>query len=138
MSRRGVVRKGFFALVEHQHTPQVVLVEDEWLVRMEIADALAEAGFEVVEFSSGEGAVEWLEAGGQAPDMLISDIRLTGPITGWDVAETYRARLPRIPVLYASANPCDEGRMVPGSRFMDKPARTDALVDTCRTLCAGA
>jgi DNA-binding response OmpR family regulator len=116
----------------------VVLVEDEWLVRMEIAEALADAGFDVVEFSSGEGAVEWLDAGGTEPSVLISDIRLTGPATGWDVAEAYRARLPRIAVLYASANPCDEARMVAGSRFMGKPSRTDELVATCRQFCAGA
>ena len=115
-----------------------MLVEDEWLVRMEIAEALADAGFDVVEFSSGEGAVEWLEAGGTEPSVLISDIRLTGPATGWDVAEAYRARLPRIAVLYASANPCEEARMVAGSRFMGKPSHTDELVATCRKFCAGA
>lgn len=115
-----------------------MLVEDEWLVRMEIAEALATAGFEVIEFSSGEGAIEWLEAGGLTPDILISDIRLTGPVTGWEVAEIYRARLPKIPVLYASANPKDDTRMVSGSVFLGKPSRTDELVDTCRRLCMAA
>ena len=35
-----------------------VVVEDEWLVRMEIADALLEAGWEVMEATSGEAALE--------------------------------------------------------------------------------
>ena len=112
-----------------------MLVEDEWLVRMEIADALAESGFQVVEFSSGEGAVEWLEAGGK-PDLLISDIRLTGAATGWDVADAYRARVPAIPVIYASANPCDKARMAKGAVFVGKPSRTNELVETCRRLLA--
>jgi CheY-like chemotaxis protein len=131
----GFVRKGFIPLAEHPQHPRLVLVEDEWLVRMEMADALADAGFEVVEFSSGEGAIEWLTGGGQ-PDLLISDIRLTGPATGWDVADAYRALLPRLPVVYASANPCEDARMAEGSVFLDKPARTDELVATCRRLLA--
>lgn len=130
----GFVRKGFILLAEGPR-PLLVLVEDEWLVRMEIADALADAGFQVLEFSSGEGAVEWLEAGGK-PQLLISDIRLTGPTTGWDVADAYRARLPAIPVIYASANPCDEARQAKGSVFLGKPSRTDELVATCRRLLA--
>lgn len=130
----GFVRKGFIALAEHQG-PVLVLVEDEWLVRMEMADALAEAGFQVVEFSSGEDAVEWLESGSK-PDLLISDIRLTGPVTGWDVADAYRARVAGIPVIYASANPRDEARMAKGSIFLGKPSRTDELVETCRRLLA--
>ncbi len=111
----------------------MVLVEDEWLVLMEMADALVESGFQVVEFSSGEGAVEWLATGGK-PDLLISDIRLTGPTTGWDVADAYRARHPAIPVIYASANPCNEARMAKDSVFLDKPSRPDELVETCRRM----
>lgn len=100
---------------------------------MEIADSLADAGFDVVEFSSGERAIEWLECGGK-PDLLISDIRLTGSATGWDVADAYRAHLPRIPVIYASANPCDDARMAAGSVFLGKPSHTELLVATCRRL----
>jgi CheY-like chemotaxis protein len=120
-------------LTEHRQHPLLVLVEDEWLVRMEIAEALTEAGFDVIEFSSGEDAVEWLEAGGK-PDLLISDIRLTGTVTGWDVADAYRARVPAIPLIYASANPREDARMPEGSVFLGKPVGTDALVAACRRL----
>jgi CheY-like chemotaxis protein len=113
--------------------PVVLLAEDEWLVRMEIADALLEAGFAVVEVSSGEAAIAYAVSG-QPIDLLISDIRLTGAANGWDVAEACRASFPDLPVVYASANPCDEARMVEGGIFLGKPSRTDQLIVTCRRL----
>lgn len=105
------------------------MVEDEWLVRMEIGDALEAAGWIVLEASSGEDAVSLLAEHG-AIDLLVTDIRLTGPITGWDVAEIYRAEFPGLPVIYASANPPVSARFVADSVFLEKPSRIAELVVT--------
>lgn len=104
-----------------------MVVEDEWLVRMEIADALTEAGWTVVEAATGEVAITVLE---QAPriDLLVTDIRLTGPVTGWDVAEKYRAARSDVVVIYCSGNPTDKARQVEGSVFLPKPCRIDMLL----------
>lgn len=108
--------------------PRVVLVvEDEWLVRMEITDAFEDAGWSVLEASSGEEAVKFLD--GQAIiSVLVTDIRLTGALTGWDVADAFRAAQPTIPVIYATANPVIEGRPVEGSELISKPTRMSKLV----------
>ena len=111
--------------------PVVLLVEDEWLVRMEMADSLTEAGFDVVEAGTGEAAIA-LIAGGRVIDVLVTDIRLGGSASGWDVADAWRAAFPGLPVVYASANSRDENRMVLRSIFLEKPSRTDVLVATCR------
>jgi len=113
----------------------VLLVEDEWLVRMEMADALTEAGFAVIEAGSGEAALDLL-ARGQHIDLLVTDIRLGGGISGWNVAAVARDGDPNLPVVYASANPPDKARMVEGSAFLDKPSRTDLLLSTCARLLA--
>lgn len=110
-----------------------LLVEDEWLVRMEIADALEEAGWDTIEFSSGEDAVAFLEQQ-QRIDLLVTDIRLIGAVTGWDVAETARAMLPDIAVIYASANPAIESRLVSGSVFFSKPPHVAELVASSEKL----
>jgi CheY-like chemotaxis protein len=115
------------------HIPVVLLVEDEWLVRMEIADALAEAGYRVVEMGSGEAALDYV-ASGAAIDLLLTDIRLTGAKTGWDIAESCRIHYPGVAVIYASANSVDTARMVEGSVFVGKPSRTEALIATCMRL----
>lgn len=104
-----------------------IVVEDEWLVRMEITEALETAGWTVHEAGSGEEAVSLSERQSHV-DVLVTDIRLRGAMTGWDVAERYRTVWPRIPVIYASANPSIEARLVPGGVFMGKPTRMTELV----------
>ncbi|HEY0105965.1 MAG TPA: response regulator [Rhizomicrobium sp.] len=111
----------------------VLLVEDEWLVRMEMADALSTAGWEVIEAGSGEAALAVL-ATGRAIDLLVTDVRLGGTTTGWDVADAAIAAFPGVPVLYSSANPRDGARMIQGSVFLDKPARTERLLSICAGL----
>lgn len=114
----------------------VLVAEDEWLVRMEIGDALQEAGWLVIEASSGEEAADFLDSG-SVPDLLVTDIRLGGAMTGWDLAERVRAARPNIAVIYASANPAIEARIVPGSHFMEKPSRMEELVAMSNRLCPG-
>ena len=113
-----------------------VVVEDEWLIRLEIADALAEAGWEVVELSTGEQALLWLEQGGAA-ELLITDIRLPGAVMGWDVAEKFRSQDQDMAVVYCSANPPDERRQVPSSQFFSKPIRMDTVIRACGTPLKG-
>jgi CheY-like chemotaxis protein len=114
-----------------------LVVEDEWLLRMEIADTLRDADWDVLEASSGEGALALLGEGRHI-DLLVTDIRLAGPLTGWEVAEAYRAKFPAIGVIYASANPADRGRQVAKSVFFEKPCRMDKIVEVGRELLAAA
>lgn len=103
-----------------------MLVEDEWLVRMDMADALDRAGWIVVEAGSGEEALSLLGTELRI-DLLVTDIRLLGTMDGWDVAEAFRAVHPLIGVIYATANPAVEDRLVPRSVFLPKPSRTEEL-----------
>ena len=112
----------------------VMVVEDEWLVRMEIAEALEDAGWLVIEAASGEEVVDLLDKGRMA-DLLVTDIRLAGRMTGWEVAERCRATNPAIAVIYASANHPIEERFVPGSHFFEKPSRPEELVAMSDRLC---
>lgn len=112
---------------EAEQRRTVLVVEDEWLVRMELTDAFADAGWSVLEASSGEEALRLL-AGDAVIGMLVTDIRLTGPLTGWDVADAFRSAQPALPVIYATANPVPEGRPVDGSELVGKPTRMAELV----------
>lgn len=100
---------------------EVLIVEDEWLVRMELADAFALRGFTVTESASAEHAAEVLQAN-PALALLVTDIRLAGPRDGWDLAIEARRLMPEIAVIYLSANPAAPERMVEGGVFIDKPA----------------
>jgi CheY-like chemotaxis protein len=82
---------------------KVLLVEDEALVRMMAVETLEDAGFEVIEAATGEEAIEACKT--HHADVLFTDIRLPGELSGWDVAEHCRAQHPDLPVIYATDTP---------------------------------
>ena len=115
---------------------EVLIVEDEWLVRMEIADAFLDLGFTVIESASAEHGAEALH-GNPGVALLVTDIRLAGPRDGWDLAIEARTVRPGIAVIYLSANPPAPERMVEGGVFIDKPALMERVTETALgLLCA--
>ena len=115
----------------------VLVVEDEALVRHLMAICLTDAGWHVLEAETAEEAIA-LSKSGAAVDVVITDINLNGPATGWDVAESFRTVWPHLPVVYASGAAVEPDRCVPGSLFFTKPYRPDDIVQACRQLTARA
>ena len=109
---------------------KVLLVEDEWLIREDIAEHLKAAGWEVLEAGTAEGAIKLLEAAA-CIDILVTDIQLPGYLSGWDVAEAVRAVQPKVTVIYASGNAADRSRAVARSQFFAKPYRAADIVQAC-------
>lgn len=75
----------------------VLLVDDEELVRMSVAEGLRDLGFNVVEAASAAGALEHLRQG-LTPDVLVTDHMMPG-MTGATLARETRKLLPALPVL---------------------------------------
>lgn len=112
--------------------PAVILVvEDDWLLRQAMASEMRNAGWHVLEASTGEAAVTLPEKVGQI-DLVVTDIRLAGELTGWDVAQSIRARFSDLPVVYVSGNSVDSERMVSRSTFLGKPCAPSDLMRACR------
>jgi CheY-like chemotaxis protein len=118
-----------------QMMPLVLVVEDENLLRFDIASYLEDAGFVVIEASTGEAAISLCHSG-TAVDMVITDINLGGSASGWDVAESFRTVLPNMPVLYTSGNTIDRSRCVFGSAVLAKPYRNSDVLKACQRLAA--
>ena len=112
----------------------VLLVEDEVVLRWSIAEALRDAGYTVVETASGEEAIALCKSH-VSIDVIVTDINLAGAVSGWDVADYFRAHRPEVPVLYTSGKQIDPARPVSGSAFVAKPYRNDNVVSACRRLC---
>jgi CheY-like chemotaxis protein len=122
--------------VETRVTPLILVVEDELLVRIFIAEALRECGHRVVEAATGEEALAFLEQNQEPICLLFTDIQLGGGLDGWDVAEAFRGANPHIPVLYASGNSPDRRRQVAGSVFFDKPYLPTDIFDAIDRVAA--
>ena len=111
---------------------KVLVVEDDDLVRTVAVDCLEEAGFEVIEATTGEEAVA--KCKDRIADALFTDIRLPGNINGWDIAEFCREQDPNLPVVYATRFSPLPSRLVPGARLFQKPYRMQAVIDSIRQL----
>jgi DNA-binding response OmpR family regulator len=83
---------------------RVLLVEDDALIRLWLADDLLDAGFDVVEAEDGDRAIVLMD---QAVvfDLLITDISMPGRADGNAVAIWAKQRYPGLPVIYASGRP---------------------------------
>ncbi len=100
----------------------VLLVEDEELISMLVADELRDRGFEVKEVGTGEEALRHLQSGAPV-DIIFTDVNLPGDIDGAELAERARAMRPDLPILYASGRYAGFGLkgMVTRSLFVPKP-----------------
>jgi CheY-like chemotaxis protein len=81
--------------------PVVLVVDDEILLRSVVAEYLRDAGIHVVEAANGREAITVLAAG-EAVDVVFSDVRMPGDVSGYDLAEWVRINRPAVRVLLAS------------------------------------
>jgi CheY-like chemotaxis protein len=79
----------------------ILVVEDEALIRMVIADRLRDSGYDVVETRSADEAVALMEKGLHV-DAVFSDVNLPGTLNGIDLVRWLRSQRPQIPVLLTS------------------------------------
>jgi len=79
--------------------PKVLVADDEQVIANTLAIILNQAGFEAKAVYSGEKAIEALDS--FAPDMLISDVIMTG-MTGIEAAIQTRQKLPKCKILLFS------------------------------------
>jgi DNA-binding NtrC family response regulator len=108
----------------------VFLVEDETLIQELVEHALEEGGFAVAIACSGEEAMAMLEADGTKFHALVSDIKLGGGPTGWDVARRARELNENLPVVYMTGGNGHEwaSQGVPNSILVPKPFAVAQIV----------
>lgn len=106
----------------------VLLVEDEFLIAELVEDALVKAGYAVHREATGDKAIEQLD-GTKHFAGLVTDIRLPGQVTGWDIAHHARTLDQEIVVVYTSGDSGHEYKAegVPGSTFVQKPFVPDQI-----------
>ena len=116
---------------------RVLLIEDDAILRMTLADELGEEGIEVNGLANAEDALILLGAG-QVPDVLVTDIRLGGGLSGFDLAEVARARHPEVGVILISGAPSEDmqHRLHRREIFLAKPFEPEALASAIRQAAA--
>jgi CheY-like chemotaxis protein len=105
--------------------PSILLLEDEFIIRMVLAEELRELGYEVQEAGSADEA---LAARFQDFSLLITDLSLGSKITGWDVALRAREQNPEIKVIYLTGYTTEDPRALPGGIMLMKPCPMPQVV----------
>ena len=117
----------------------VLVVEDEYAVRMIVLEVLAELGYTALEASDADGALPIIESG-QRLDLLISDVGLPG-MNGRQLAEIARGRRPELKVLFITGyakNAKVRGEFLGENMDMlIKPFDIDALAERIHSMIQG-
>jgi CheY-like chemotaxis protein len=83
---------------------RLLIVEDEVLTRMALAEDLRDAGYFVVEAANADAAMAYLNSGSQI-DLVFSDVNMPGSMNGLELALRLRIERPSLPVLLSSGGP---------------------------------
>ena len=120
--------------------PTILVVEDEVLIRLMIAEYLREFGYTVLEAKNGDEAARLLHEGDQV-DIVFSDVRMPGRIDGLALAKWIARNRPEIGVLLTSAyvppaDLADSGTAV--SCLLRKPYMPGEVLNRIRELTGDA
>lgn len=114
--------------------PVVLVVEDEFLIRSHAVDMIAAAGFEAVEASNADEAIEILEARRDIT-VVFTDVQMPGSMDGLKLARAIRGRWPPIKIVATSGHVGVRDTDLPeGGRFLPKPYSPGQVMGVLREL----
>src|SRR3984893_3538351 len=117
--------------------PVVLIVEDEFLVRMDGAGMITDAGFEVVEAANADEAIEILEARRDIA-VVFTDIQMPGSMDGLKLARAVKGRWPPIKIVATSGQiTVKETDLPEGGRFLPKPYSPTEITGMLREVTGG-
>jgi two-component sensor histidine kinase/ActR/RegA family two-component response regulator len=110
------------------HSTNVLVVEDEMVLRMRAVDIVEDAGFTAVEAVSADEALKILESRSDI-SLLFSDIQMPGTMDGLMLAYAVHDRWPAIKIILVSGQvkPTDDEKPV-DSRFFGKPIEVKEMI----------
>ena len=85
--------------------PNILVVEDEPLIRMILVEDLVDAGFDVREAMNGDEAFDMLKTLHPVLRVLVTDVHMPGQRDGLVLGTHVRHSLPHVPVIYTTGRP---------------------------------
>jgi CheY-like chemotaxis protein len=122
-----------------QLPPTILIAEDEFIIRLTIAEFLRDEGYDVIETANADEALDVFRAG-IAVNLLFTDVRMPGSMDGCALAQKVRAEWPATPVVLTSAfsEALLSARSVSQDFVVPKPYRPQAVLATIKALLGAA
>jgi CheY-like chemotaxis protein len=118
----------------------ILVVEDDQLVRSYVMTQLAKLGYSVQCACTAEGAIEMLDSGVEF-DLLLTDVILPGALNGRQLADLVERRRPSSKILFTSGYTenaiIHHGRLDVGVLLLPKPYRKSELARMVRLALDG-
>ena len=129
MSKQGFNRSAFERIPNKE---VVLVVEDEFLVRLHAVHLVEQAGFEAVEAASADEAISILEARKDIR-IVFTDVHMPGSMDGLKLAHAIRERWPPIELILTSGHfNLDNSDLPARGCFFPKPYQDDAIINALR------
>src|ERR1700724_3602054 len=114
--------------------PNVLIVEDEMILRMRAVDIVEDAGFHPVEAVNADEAISILESRSDI-SLLFTDIQMPGSIDGLKLAHAVHERWPSVKIILVSGQvkPTDAERPA-DSRFFGKPLGIGQMIHVLQAM----
>jgi CheY-like chemotaxis protein len=105
----------------------ILVVEDEFLVRMMLSDILREANYIVTEAYNADEALTLLSS--EWPDLIITDVRMPGSCDGLELTARVREANVKLPIIVTSAHLVPDFNQFSGpTHFLPKPYEFNVVV----------
>jgi CheY-like chemotaxis protein len=112
--------------------PIILIVEDDFLIRMGVVEMIETAGFAIVEAANADEAMEILEVRLDIT-VVFTDIQMPGSMDGLKLAAAIRGRWPPIKIIATSGMVNVRKIDLPeGGLFLPKPYSSAEIVRTLR------
>lgn len=106
---------------------RILVVEDEFLIRLMLSDGLRDEGYHVIEACNADEAL--IVIAGAVPHLIISDVNMPGSLDGMGLLAVVRNTLPALPVIITSAHLQARHAISDGAtHFVDKPYSLELVI----------
>jgi PAS domain S-box-containing protein len=114
----------------------ILLVEDEFAVRLTVRTTLSRLGYRVLEAANGEEALAVWKQHHEEIRLMLTDLVMPGEVNGKELADQLLQQNPKLKIIYASGYSEEVAgkdlRLEEGVNFLAKPFQAYKLVQTIR------
>lgn len=122
--------------MNYELAPVVLVVEDEWLLRLLAVELMEDAGFVALQAANADEAIVILEHRVDIA-LIFTDVDMPGTMDGLKLAHAVRRRWPPIKIIIVSGKTrLSDAELPPDTRFFSKPYSVSAVISELRSLIA--